>query len=212
MAGQENRNNQSDSAIARGLDAVRNRDFDLAIAEFSEAVRLGPDYADAYLGRGSCYYQKGDYDRVIDDLCEVIRLKPDDAKSYHGRGVAYDRKGDYEKALADYSETIRLKPDYVFVYGDIAWLLATCPDANFRDGATAVEYAKKACELMRYVNPFWFGRLAAAYAEAGDFDNAVKWQTEYLKYQHNPLFDTPEKARQRLSLYEQKKPYHEEKP
>jgi Flp pilus assembly protein TadD len=100
-------------------------------------------------------------------------------------------------------------------YNHLAWLLAACPNANFRNGAKAVEYAKKACELSGWKDASTLSTLAAAYAEAGDFDNAVKWQNNYLESDYlksNPSNDTLEKARQRLSLYQQKKPYHEEKP
>jgi len=103
----------------------------------------------------------------------------------------------------------------VEAYSNLAWLLAVCPDAKVRNGKKAIEYAKKACELSEWETPSWFGALAAAYAEAGDFDNAVKWQTKYLDANYpnsSPSNDTPEKARQRLGLYEQKKPYHEDKP
>jgi serine/threonine-protein kinase len=100
-------------------------------------------------------------------------------------------------------------------YRNLAWLLATCPDANVRNGEKAVEYAKKARELWEWNSPIRFDTLASAYAEAGDFDNAVKWENKYLdcvtplSSPANVIF---EKARQRLSLYERKKPYHEERP
>jgi len=98
----------------------------------------------------------------------------------------------------------------VEAYINFASLLAACPDAHVRNGEKAVEYATKACELSEWKTPAYLSTLAAAYAEAGHFDDAVKWQNEYLV--SNSSKDDWEKARQRLSLYEQKKPYHEQKP
>jgi tetratricopeptide (TPR) repeat protein len=194
----------------RGASYSHKGDHDKAIADYSEAIRLKPDDVGTYINRGNCYSLKGDHDRAIADYSEAIHLKPDYAMAYFSRGLAYRQKGDYDKAIADYRETIRLKPDYAIAYGGLAWLLAVCPDANVRNGAMAVGYAKKTGELTEWKDPAVFELLAAAYAEAGDFDNAVKWQNKFLE--SNLPKDALENARQRLSLYEQKKPYHEEKP
>jgi tetratricopeptide (TPR) repeat protein len=226
------------------VDAMRRQDYDLAITEFSEAIRLKPDYAEAYYNRGLAFDSKGEHDKAIADFGEAIRLKPDFGYAYDGRGVAEYLKGDYDKAIADeneairldpnqarvyynrglacgrkgdvdnafadFNEAIRLKSDFVEAYNSLAWLLAVCPDASVRNGGKAVAYAKKACELSEWKVPAILDTLAAAYAEVGNFDDAVKWETKCLE--SNPPKDALEKIRQRLSLYEQRKPYHEEKP
>ncbi len=194
----------------RGLSYDLKGNYDRAIADYNDAIRLKPDYVVAYNNRGLAYHQQGDDDKAIADETEAIRLNPHFLEAYNTRGVFYDHKGSYDKALADYNEAIRLKPDFVEAYINLASLLAVCPDARVRNGEKAVAYATKACELSEWKTPAYLSTLAAAYAEAGHFDDAVKWQNEYLV--SNSSKDDWDKARQRLTLYEGKKPYHEEKP
>ncbi|WP_162502581.1 tetratricopeptide repeat protein, partial [Treponema endosymbiont of Eucomonympha sp.] len=86
-------------------------DYDKAIADFGEAVRLKPDYAEAFNNRGCVYGKKGEHDNAIADFDAAIRLKPDYALAFNNRGCVYGNKGDYNNAIADFDATIRLKPD-----------------------------------------------------------------------------------------------------
>jgi hypothetical protein len=87
---------------------------------------------------------------------------------------------------------------------------ATCPDARYRDGKKAVESATRACELSGWKAAYTIDSLAAAHAELGDFDEAMKWQAKV-----NALYTDAEdraKGQERLRLYREKKPYRETNP
>ena len=87
-----------------------------AIFAFDQAIRLKPDYAEAYNNRGVTKAALGRYDDALADHDETIRLKPDYAEAYNNRGAAKAGLGRYDDALADHDETIRLKPDYAYAY------------------------------------------------------------------------------------------------
>src|ERR1017187_4152305 len=93
----------------RGLAAS---DLDEKLRLYSEAIRLKPDYAEAFNNRGVARANRGDVEGALLDCNEAIRLKPDYAAAFYNRGNARAAKGDVEGALQDYSEAIRLKPDY----------------------------------------------------------------------------------------------------
>ena len=83
-----------------------------ALADYAEAIRLKPDYAEAYNNRGAVKDKLGRYDDALADYAEAIRLKPDHANPYFNLGTAKAKLGRYDDALADYAEAIRLKPDH----------------------------------------------------------------------------------------------------
>ena len=90
-----------------------------------------------------------------------------------------------------------------------AWSVCSCAKARLRDSKKAVEYGFRACELSNWKDPFCLGTLAAAYAEAGKFPEAVKWQSRALDFPEIYSKSATDLARQRLLLYEAHKPYHE---
>ena len=95
--------------ISQGTADFNARDYDRAIANYNEAVRLDPKSANAFRGRGKAYRDKGDHSRAIADFNEAIRLDPKSALAFMDRGDSYTNKGDNDRAIADYNEAIRTR-------------------------------------------------------------------------------------------------------
>jgi tetratricopeptide (TPR) repeat protein len=196
--------------IARGAAWGRKRNYDRAIEDSSEAIWLDPLAITAYEHRGRAWSEKKEPGKAIVDYGMVIRLDPQNGPAYHHRGLAWQALKAYGKALADLHEAVRLAPEQPAAYDHRAGIWATCPDASYRDGRKAIESATKACALTGWTNAPYLATLAAACAEAGDFDAAVKWQA-----QANALaFQAEDRARgaARLRLYREKTPYRERDP
>ncbi|MBB4368665.1 tetratricopeptide (TPR) repeat protein [Bradyrhizobium sp. cir1] len=85
--------------------------FELAVADYSELIRLYPRNMYAYYNRAYSYYQLGEIDRAIADYGEVIKANPKDQRAYYSRAVTYAKKGDFDLAIADYTRAIELKLD-----------------------------------------------------------------------------------------------------
>jgi tetratricopeptide (TPR) repeat protein len=177
----------------------------LAFAPTLSAQKTANDYCDSAKAK----YSTGDFAGAIADYDQAITLNPGSAKIYRRRGNAKHAQGDFAGAIADYTKTIELDPNFSSAYNDLAWILATCPEDTIRNGSKAVEYATKACELKEWKNIYCLDTLAAADAEAGNFNEAVKWESKCLESTLSK--DDADRARQHLSLYQQKKPYHERK-
>jgi tetratricopeptide (TPR) repeat protein len=193
-------------------------DLDRAIPALREAVRLDPkppgprgNLRLALIGRGRTAAARGDWHAAAADYREAAGVDPADAPARAALGLAADRLGDWAGAADAYREAVRLDPKNALAHNNLAWLLATCPDDRLRDGPKAVEHASRACELTGNQNPVFVDTLAAAHAEAGDFDKAAECQGRAL------VLPDAEKilgagARDRLALYARREPYRERVP
>jgi tetratricopeptide (TPR) repeat protein len=152
------------------------QEYDKALDDFQEAIRLDPRPAAAYALRGATWRELNEHERAANDYSEAIKRSPDDWLLFAQRGSAHEKLAKYEDAVADYKESIRLDSKNPVGHGSFARLLATCPDLKFRNGKVAIVHATKCCELTEYKDSILIFWLAAAYAEAGDSKNAVKWQ------------------------------------
>jgi tetratricopeptide (TPR) repeat protein len=111
-------NRTSADILNSGKTHQQRGEHDLAIADFTEAIRLDPMSATAYTNRGKAYYGKRDYDRAIADHSEAIRLDPKNANAYSSRGAVYSLKGSYDLALRDSNEAIRLNPKFSMTFSN----------------------------------------------------------------------------------------------
>jgi tetratricopeptide (TPR) repeat protein len=193
---------------SRGVAYKHDGQYNNAIDDYTDALKLDPKLSDAYFNRGNAYKAKKDYDLAIRDYTDAIRLDPESPDLYFNRANARIANRDYRLAVADLKSVVRLDPKDADAYSSLAWLLATCPDAKVRDGKKAVLYATKACELTKWKAPYFLATLAAAQAEVGEFELALKWQEKALdssRYER----DEGDSARERLKLYKDHKPYRE---
>jgi tetratricopeptide (TPR) repeat protein len=193
----------------RGTAYRLKKDYDRAIQDYDEAIRIDPKHAAAFNNRGNAHRLKKDYDRAIKDYDEAIRLDPKDAYAYGNRAETRSKRKQYAEAVRDFEEAMRLAPSMDWLHRYYAFFRATCPEARYRDGKKAVELAKKAIELAgRDADWEYHSTLAAAYAEANQFDKAVAEQTKELE---NKSLDREDRAKmeQRLKLYRDKQPYRD---
>jgi lipoprotein NlpI len=111
------RGNLAYALRSRGREYDGKGEYDRAIADYSEAIRLTPTLGPALLNRrGYDYHAKGEYDRAIADYDEAIRINPNYVVAHHNRGFAHFAKGQYDRAIADYTEAIRLDQQYTSSY------------------------------------------------------------------------------------------------
>ncbi len=95
-------------------------DHDSAIADYTQSIKLRPDYVDSYFNRGLTHEDMKDYDGAIADFTQAIKIDPQYAKAYFGRARAYESKGDFKQALAGYEETAKLAPNNATVLKKIS--------------------------------------------------------------------------------------------
>lgn len=202
--------NQWEAYFNRATDLWAEGRLDEAIADLERVMKLNPGFVASYTGRAALYRRKGENDKAISDYNKAIEIDPNSAEAYVGRANARIQKKQYTEATNDLERAAQLNPKRLdVVLNSVAWLRATCPEKRIRNGRKAIKEATKACELTEWKIWGYIDTLAAAHAEAGNFDEAIKYQKQILPMaQEEPKL--AEEAKQRLTLYEHRKPYREE--
>lgn len=154
------------------------------------------------------------YNGAVKEAARIANIalanQPDDLLACTIRGNVQRKHGRYARALTDYSHALMLDPNYYTASREMAWLLATSPDEAIRDADEALRLATQACELTNWRSPFELEAFAAANAEIGDFETAVKWQSEAIRLLYfDEWFQRKKDAYARLYLYLADQTYRE---
>ena len=151
---------------------VRTGRIEEAITDLEKAVELQPNYADAHYNLGSVLLQKGEIDRAIAQWQTTLSINPNDGEAHTALGNALLQKGQLREAIVHYQAALEIEPLAVLPLNNLAWVLSTSDDTEFRNGSRAVELAERAVQLSQAQNPRFIRTLAAAYAADGRFSDA----------------------------------------
>lgn len=182
--------------------------YDELLAYFTDAIQRDAQDDWAYYGRARVHLAMTNQSKAIADFDQAIAINPRHSLAIYWRGSTHSAMKQYQQAVADFTAAYELEPHNPLFGNGLAWLLATCPDGRYRDGKKAVEAANRSNESTEYRNYAFLDTLAAAYAEAGQFPEAVKWQQKAIE----PIVDEAVKRdfQSRLNLYRANRPYRHE--
>jgi tetratricopeptide (TPR) repeat protein len=200
--------------INRGVHFLEQHDYERAVNDFTRAIQLTPDEPSTRAYRAYAYAKLGQRSPAHADAAAATTLRPAEmpltkTEDLMVRAGAYRILGQGELALRDFQEAVRVMPKDSRPNSMLAWLLATCPDSRFRNGAEGVSAAKKACELSQWQRSSCIDTLAAAYAEAGDFEQAVKYEKQSLTDSSLAPKERQEREK-RLALFQRRTPFRDE--
>jgi Flp pilus assembly protein TadD len=198
----------ADAHACLGFTLINQRKYSEGAAEYSNALALRPN--DQKFSQALALATvKAESESALTNFSEMLKKQP--TPEIHVQIAAIlTIQGRFQEAVEHYLAALQLKPDSADVLNNLAWLLATCPDTQVRDGTQAVKHAERACELTHYGETMMVGTLAAAYAEAGRFDEAISTaQKACTLATESGQPELLKKNQELLELYRQHKPYRD---
>lgn len=216
--------NSVQGILMRSLVAAREERYGDAIADMEMIVRAQPNNT-AWIMQLASYYQMDARPRLAVKLLDgLVRLNKEDWRALRLRGDAKLSISQHVEAIEDYEEALSILEktrevsdedqstdvDYSGLLNNLAWVLATSPKDEIRDGERSVELGLKACEATEYKAAHILSTLAAGYAETGDFENARKWAAKAVEVGAEEDNSQIDQLKEELESYKQDKPWREE--
>jgi tetratricopeptide (TPR) repeat protein len=181
-----------------------------AIPYFQRAIQLAPAWAEPRRRLALALLRQGRKEEARIIYEEIGPLLPATAEGHRDLADMLAEGQQPAAAIHHYREALRLNPNFLPVLSNLAWLRATCSQSELRDGLEAVSLAERACHLSQRRNPNYLGVLAAAYAEAGRFSEAIKTiQDAQTLAQATGTANILPLHQQMLELFQVGKPFHE---
>ncbi|GAB5497392.1 MAG: tetratricopeptide repeat protein [Phycisphaerales bacterium] len=183
-----------------------------------EHPRFARFHWEAYTGRGGLLNAVGQYSLAAQDYTSALELKHAegatedqiryrDSEALWGRALANMNLSKHAEAVTDLNRAVELNPANIQALNNLAWLLATSPADEIRDGNRAVELSRRACELNNWTELSTISTHAASLAEAGDYDQAIRWQQRCIEL---APASQAQRHRDRLEIYMNNTPYRSE--
>ena len=181
-----------------------------AAAHYQAGLKTAPNSPALRLGLGKALAGLRRFAEAEAQVTEALRLQPGSPDAHQVLAAICKSQNRFREARSEYEAALRHAPDWPEVLNNLAWLLATQPSAELRDGVKAVTLAERACQLTASTNLWFLSTLAAAYAEAGRFPDAVATQQKVCglatTQEQTNLAD---RFQRRLDLYRSGQPFRE---
>jgi tetratricopeptide (TPR) repeat protein len=193
--------------VADAGEELKKGNIATAMRNVDAALHADPKSWPALYMRAQIFASQGKYELAIQDCNEALRLYPGFVEVALLRAKINVRLGKYAEALKEFNYLVSIHPRQVTLaraLSDRAWFQATCPSASFRNGQQAVKDAKAACSIVAWKDENMIDTLAAAYAETGDFDSAVRYAAQALAVKGISIQDT-KVFNEHLAWFQQRK-------
>jgi tetratricopeptide (TPR) repeat protein len=184
--------------------------YDEAMKSLTTALELDPNFPDIHKKMGLLLLDTGKLNEAIGYFNQALITGSNKEDIYECLGTAYHRSGNYEQAIQSWTKALELKPENASILNNLAWFLATGVNVTAEDANKAIGFAERACELTEHKDSGTLDTLAAAYAAAGRFEDAVKTANKAVDIAKAAGQDSEAgEIQSKLKLYQAGQRYHQ---
>ncbi len=181
---------------------------DEAADQYRQAIRIKPNYLDAYNNLGNILLRQGKVSEAVVEFERLLKIDANYPQAYVSLGTASIERGEFHQAVAHFRSALEFQPGLISAATNLTWVLAACEDGSVREAEEAVRLGEQNAEITQRRDPIVLDSLAAAYAEARRWDEAVSTANEAVTLASAAGRQRlAEEISNRRQLYQQQQPY-----